>query len=64
MTKQEAIKQLQLGNKITHLTFLFDEFIQFIDGVLFDENGYNLNWNEFWKYRNEPQFDEGWEIVN
>ena len=62
MTKQEAIQAMKKGVKVTHWLFTPNEYV-FIHpekNVLMDENNYELSWFEFWKYRENPNFETGW----
>lgn len=62
MTKQEAIQEMNKGVKITHWLFTPNEYVYIhpIEKVLMDENDYVLSWLEFWKYRENPNFEDGW----
>ena len=62
MTKDEAIAQLELGQKLTHTYFIAGEFIYMIDGKIFDEDDVELN--DFWNFRHDNGFQEGWGIYD
>jgi hypothetical protein len=65
MTRLEAKSALKTGKKITHKYFNNEEWVRFnpeFPYSLIDQDGLILNWDEFWYYRQDPIFDEGWEI--
>lgn len=64
MTKQEAIIKMKQGEKLTHTHFTPDEFITMKDGKIIDENEYELDFNEFWKYRTHIEWEDGWLIFD
>lgn len=49
MTKQQAINAMRAGDKVTHITFLDDEYITLVHNHVVDEQGYTLP--DFWKKR-------------
>lgn len=51
LSKQEAISEMQKGNKITHVCFTEDEWITIENDKIVDENGYKASKEEFWRYR-------------
>lgn len=66
MTRQEAVEAMIAGKKVTHSTFTADEFITMENGnikTILDEQGYNLPADEFWELRQQPEWDDGWSIV-
>lgn len=65
MTRQQAIKEMQAGKKVTHVFFATDEYVEMQDGKLIDESGYNLNWNLFWSIRTSPYWTtQGWSLYS
>lgn len=62
MTKQEAIKAMRAGKKLTHRHFTPNEFITIKLGRIVDENGYSFNANEFWSFRTAETFDTDWKL--
>jgi hypothetical protein len=64
MTKSEAQLHLMMGSKITHKYFADNEFIKKANNPKFleDERGYLLDSVEFWRYRNDEHFNDGWEL--
>jgi len=61
-SKEEALKALSEGKRLTHDYFGFGEFIQQVGGFYCDEMGYQLGIEEFWHYRRNAAFDHGWSI--
>lgn len=64
MTKDEAKKAMLKGEKVTHKYFSPDEYITGGNGTIIDEKGYRLNELEFWSYRTDGAFNDGWSIFN
>ena len=63
MNKQEAKEALNCGEKITHWLFSKNEYIEHENSLQYkDENGYRIRKDEFWKFREGSNFDEGWSI--
>lgn len=60
MNKQEAISVMGLGIKVTHPHFTPDEYITMRDGYIIDEKQYQLNFNDFWKYRTHESWEQDW----
>jgi hypothetical protein len=61
MTRDEALKELKSGKKITHTYFTSDEYLFQRADVIFTEEGYEVT-PEFWDLRSSKSWDEGWEI--
>ncbi len=63
MNKQDAIKAMSNGSKLTHAFFSSDEWVKersfltlkFEDGCVCDKN-------TFWIYRTDQNWNEGWSI--
>lgn len=62
MTRGEAIKAMREGKKVTHKYFSPDEWATQVNGLIHLEDGVRCEPNEFWKYRQQEFFNEGWEI--
>jgi hypothetical protein len=62
MTKNEAIKEMEKGNKVTHQYFTPDEWATMENGEIVLEDGVRCSPYEFWRWRDTPSFDEGWEL--
>ena len=65
MTKSEAIKQLELGKKLTHRFFDNHEFIQKAkdgSGMIEFEDGNLLSPFIFWADRPSDAWDKDWEF--
>jgi len=71
MTRDQIKAKLMANDtiKVRHQYFTPDEFIMshLMEGtnelVLIDEQGLILEWNEFWRWRQGPEFADGWEII-
>jgi len=64
MTKQDAIGVMTQGVKVTHDTFSNEEWITMKDDSILTEEGYLMNPIEFWSYRQNKSFDDGWYLYN
>lgn len=62
MTKQEAIEQMENGVKITHDYFAYDEWMTIKNNRIITEDGYSHSKNEFWAYRTDERWDNGYSI--
>ncbi len=62
MTRQEAIKLMEQGLKVTHDYFSEDEWMTIKNGKYVFEDGVKCNPDEFWKYRQDASWDEDWSI--
>lgn len=63
MSKEEAIKKLYEGDKVTHKMFCNDEFVYMKDGDIhnmYDENGTVLI--SFWQFRQSAVWQKGWSV--
>lgn len=60
MTKQEALKAMETGYKVSHRYFSDDEYILMKNGEMFTEDGYYFE-DEF-KRRTEKIWQTGWRI--
>ncbi len=65
LTREEAKQALNEGKKVKHLYFKGDEYIaKHSDEFLIDQNGDKYNAHDFWKYRSNGMFAEGWSIID
>jgi predicted choloylglycine hydrolase len=66
MTRFEAAQALKTGNvKLTHMYFTPEEWVMGIgDGKYLLEDGVICSAAEFWKWRQQEFFNDGWEIFN
>ena len=69
MNKQEAILAMKEGKKVTHRHFVLDErmtmkngMIVLEDGVTCPPDGVTCPPEEFWKYRTDAKWDDGYEL--
>lgn len=62
MTKEEAIVEMQNGNKISHRFFDIHEYIHMKNKILYDEVGYHINWKVFWGDRTSKEWQTEWEL--
>ncbi len=64
MDKFEATAAMKEGKKVRHRFFSSDEWVTIKDGKYVFEDGVVCSPEEFWRYRNLPQWNDDWEIVN
>ena len=62
MTKQEAIIKMKQGEKITHRFFSLEEWMTIDNGEILLEDGVRCSEDEFWKWRTDKSWDDGYEI--
>ena len=63
MTKQEAIQAMKAGIKVCHSSFMPHEWIVMAGVCTIEtEEGYQSNANDFWFFRNNENWDNGWAI--
>ena len=63
MTKDEAIKAMKFGAKVTHRYFTDGEWITMEDNqTIITEEGYTISAALFWKDRTCKTFDTDWSI--
>lgn len=62
MTKQEAINAMQEGKKVTHRYFTSDEWMTMVGGDIMTEEGYKVPPKEFWQYRTDEFWNDGFEL--
>lgn len=61
MNIAEALKELDLGNKITHRFFTDEEYLVKIEGSILTEEGYIVT-REFWELRTGEEWQIDWEL--
>ena len=62
MNKEEAIKAMQEGKKITHTSFTDEEWMTMKDGKILTEEGYLHPWVDFWYWRQEPIWEKNYSL--
>lgn len=67
MNKTEAKAALKQGIRVRHNLFEPEEWIEKHSGELaidlINQAGHIMDWYDFWKYRDQPYFEEGWEMI-
>src|SRR5690242_10950527 len=61
MNREQAIKEMQQGIKMTHKYFTDDEWVTISGNEYVLEDGVRCSHRLFWLDRSGPNFDEGWE---
>lgn len=68
MNKQEAILAMKEGKKVTYKYFSSNECMSMKDGMMVLEDGViagvTCTPEEFWKYRTDSRWDDGYEFFN
>lgn len=64
MTKDEAIKAMGEGKKLTHKNFTDNEWVTEISGNYEFEDGCRCIQIEFWRFRHGSNWDRNWSIFN
>lgn len=65
MTKEEAISEMKKGKMITHKYFGQDEWATMgTNGQIILEDGVECHPSEFWRWRTDTCWNEGWEFFN
>lgn len=62
MTKEEAILKAEQGVKIAHRSFTPEEWVTWKDGLFVDEQGYHLDFMEFFSIRSGGSWETGWKV--
>lgn len=62
MTREEAIEQMKQGKKVTHRYFSNDEWMTIENGKFLLEDGVRISFEEFWLYRYQDSWKDGYEI--
>lgn len=65
MNKQEAIIAIANGSTVRHDSFTSTEWVKLDStGRRYEfEDGNKYPINEFWKYRDHPNFNDGWTVI-
>ena len=64
MTKEEAIKAMQDGKKVTHRYFSSNEWMSMHDWLIVLEDGVMCTPYEFWRWRTDPVWNNGYDLFN
>lgn len=64
LSKQEAIKAMQEGKKVTHRYFTPEEYVYMKDGEMFFEDGVSCSSMEFWSLKTDTAWETDWVIFN
>jgi ribosomal protein L31E len=63
MTKEEAIKAMKDGKKVTHRHFTAEEWVTMNNiGQMVFEDGCRCPPHEFWEWRKDESFLTDWEL--
>ena len=63
MTKEEAIKAMKQGQRVTHKYFSPNEWVTINkSGEYLFEDGYTISEQQFWKLRSSNEWETGWSI--
>lgn len=62
MNQQEAIQAMREGKKVTHTYFPPEEWVSMEGNKIVLEDGVRCAPSEFWKWRTEASFENGWEL--
>ena len=63
MNKREAKYAMKQGKKLTHAYFADEEWVtETVGERCVFENGNIVNAEDFWKYRDTPDWNTGWSI--
>jgi len=64
MNKQEAKLAMQEGEKVTHRYFTPNEWMTMKYGMIALEDGVICPTEEFWQWRTDPVWDDGYKLFN
>lgn len=62
MTKEEAIEAMNAGKKVTHRHFCKSEWMTIRNGLIEFEDGVRCSMGEFWHFRKEECWQDGYSI--
>jgi hypothetical protein len=62
MSKNEAIQEMQKGNKVTHRYFSPNEWMTMQNGKIVLEDGVRCDPPEFWRWRTQDSWNDGYEL--
>jgi hypothetical protein len=60
--KNKAIEEMKAANKITHRHFSSDEWMTIEEGLILLEDGVRCSQSEFWKWRTDNSWDDGYSF--
>lgn len=63
MSKEEAIQAMKEGKKVTHRFFSSDEWMTIENGFLLLEDGVRISLEDFFNFRSDSLWDNGYEFV-
>lgn len=64
MTKQDAIKAMREGKKVTHMWFSPGEWMTMEGNSILLEDGVKCSENEFWHWRKDDTWNDGYAFYN
>lgn len=64
MTKQETLKAMQDGKKVSHRFFSPDEWISIKNNEIITEEGYSCPIEEFFHFRSDNLWENGYDLYN
>ena len=64
MNKQEAILAMQEGKKVVHRYFTPNKWMAIMDGMIVLEKGFVDRTEDFWRWRTDPVWNDGYELFN
>jgi hypothetical protein len=64
MNKEQAKQAAMGGNKVTHSTFLSDEYVHVVNEKFYDESMIELDWDYFWDSRTQEKWQNNWSVFN
>ena len=64
MNKEEAIQAMKEGKKVTHRHFAPDEWMTIRMGMMVLEDGVVCTPQEFWQWRTDPVWDNGYKLFD
>lgn len=63
MSKEEAIQAMKEGKKVTHRFFSSDEWMTIENGFLLLEDGVRISLEDFFNFRSDSLWDNGYELI-
>lgn len=64
LSKEDAILAIKKGYWVQHRYFDDNEMISMKGPKIIDENGLEMDYDQFWKYRSEPKWDKDWLLLS
>ena len=62
MSKEEAIQAMKEGKKVTQRFFSSDEWMTIENGFLLLEDGVRISLEDFFNFRSDSLWDDGYEL--